>query len=84
MMLSIEERYEIFKNTIEECGTDILLENEDMIEYKLFEEFAVDAVSFLHEDMLDVLLEEELKNLKLHGIHEANIIGRIKETYQLD
>lgn len=57
-MLSIEERYELFKNTIEECGTDILLESEDTIEYNLFEEFAVDAVSFLHENMLDALLEE--------------------------
>ena len=27
--------------------------------------------------------DEELKNLKLPGIHEADIIGRIKETYQL-
>ena len=57
-MLSIEEQYELFKNTLAECGTDILLESEDIIEYKLFEEFAVDAVSFLHENMLDALLNE--------------------------
>lgn len=57
-MLSIEERYELFKNTLEECGTDILLESEEIIKYKLFEEFAVDAVSFLHENMLDALLDE--------------------------
>lgn len=57
-MLSIEERYELFKITIEECGTDILSESEEVIEYKLFEEFAVDAISFLHENMLDALLEE--------------------------
>lgn len=36
-MLSIEERYELFLNTIEECGTDILSESEEVIEYKLFE-----------------------------------------------
>lgn len=57
-MLSIEERYGLFKNILEECGTDILMENDDMIEYKLFEEFDVDAISFLHENMLDVLLCE--------------------------
>lgn len=57
-MLSIEQRYDLFKSTLEECGTDILLESEGVIEHKLFEEFAVDAVSFLHENMLDVLLEE--------------------------
>lgn len=57
-MLSIEEHYELLKNTIEECGSDILLESEETIEYKLFEEFAVDAISFLHENMLDALLDE--------------------------
>lgn len=59
-MLSIEERYDLFKNTLEECGSNILLERDDMIEYKLFEEFAVDAVSFLHENMLDALLNDGL------------------------
>ena len=43
---------------MDECGADILLESEEVIEHKLFEEFAVDAVSFLHENMLDVLLDE--------------------------
>lgn len=57
-MFSMENRYELFKNTLEECGTEILLESEDIIEYKLFEEFSVDAVSFLHENMLNALLDE--------------------------
>lgn len=57
-MLSIEKRYEFFKNTLEECGTNILLESEEIIEYKLFEAFAVDAVSFLHENMLEAFLDE--------------------------
>lgn len=59
-MLSIEERYELFQNTLEECGIDILKESDDIIEYQLFEEFAVDAISFLHENMLDTLLCEGL------------------------
>lgn len=54
----MEKRYELFKNTLKECGTDILLESEEIIEYKLFEEFAIDAVSFLHENMLDALFDE--------------------------
>lgn len=57
-MLSIEERYDLFKNTLAECGSAILLEREDIIEYKLFEEFAVDVVSFLHENTLDIFLDE--------------------------
>ena len=59
-MLSIEGRYDLFKNTLAECGSNILLESDDIIEYKLFEGFAVDAVSFLHENMLDALLSEGL------------------------
>lgn len=74
-MLSIEERYELFKNTLEECGTDILLEREEVIEYKLFEEFAVDAVSFLHENMLDVLLDE--------GMIDDEIYDKCKELRNL-
>ncbi len=61
-MLSIEERYDFLKKTLEECGTDILLECEEVIEYKLFEEFAIDAVSFLHENMLNILLDEGMIN----------------------
>lgn len=74
-MLSIEERYGLFKNTLEECGTDILSENDDIIEYKLFEEFAVDAVSFLHENMLDALLNE--------GMIDDDIYEKCKELRKL-
>ena len=94
-MLSIEERYELFKNTIEECGTDILSESEEVIEYKLFDEFAVDAISFLHENMLDALLKEgmvEMQRIKeLLFIYAAKLfiemrkrseeISRMEETH---
>lgn len=65
-MLSIEERYELFKNTLDECGTNILSESEAVIEYKLFEEFAIDAVSFLHENMLNILLDEEMIDQEIY------------------
>lgn len=74
-MLSIEKRYEFFKNTLEECGTDILLKSEDILEYKLFEEFAADAVSFLHENMLDALLDE--------GMIDDEIYQKCKELRNL-
>ncbi len=57
VMLSIDECYELYKKTLEECGSDILLEEEEVVAYKLFEEFATDAISFLHESLLDVLLD---------------------------
>ncbi len=58
MVLSLKERYKYFKATIEECGSFLLLENNENIEYNLFEEFAVDVVSFLHEDTLKMFLNE--------------------------
>lgn len=49
-MISLEKRYENFKSTIEECGSYLLLEDDDTIKHNLFEEFSIDVISFLHED----------------------------------
>lgn len=57
-MISLEERYENFKNTIEECGSYLLLEDADTIKHNLFEEFSIDVISFLHEDALNLFLDE--------------------------
>lgn len=57
-MISLEKRYENFKSTIEECGSYLLLEDDDTIKHNLFEEFSIDAISFLHEDTLNLLLNE--------------------------
>lgn len=58
IMISLGERYENFKNTIQECGSYLLTESDDIIKYNLFEQFPVDAVSFLHENTLNILLDE--------------------------
>ena len=50
-MISLEKRYENFKSTIEECGSYLLLEDDDTIKHNLFEEFSIDIISFLHEDI---------------------------------
>lgn len=34
------------------------VESNDIIEYNLFEEFSVDVISFLHEDTLNMFLDE--------------------------
>lgn len=57
-MISLEERYENFKNTIEECGSYLLLEDDDTIKHNLFEEFSINVISFLHEDTLTLFLDE--------------------------
>lgn len=58
MMFSLEERYENFKKTIQECGSYLLTESDDTIKHNLFEEFSIDVISFLHEDTLNLFLDE--------------------------
>ena len=43
MMISLEERYENLKKTIQECGSYLLTESDDTIKHNLFEEFSIDA-----------------------------------------
>ena len=62
MMVSLEEKYENFKKTIQECGSYLLTESDDTIKHNLFEEFSIDAISFLHEDTLNLLLDEGMIN----------------------
>lgn len=57
-MISLEERYENFKKTIQECGSYLLTESDDTIKHNLFEEFSIDVISFLHEDTLKLFLDE--------------------------
>ena len=63
MMISLEERYENFRKTIQECGSYLLTESDDTIKHNLFEEFSIDVISFLHEDTLNILKKSiELRN----------------------
>lgn len=57
-MISLEERYENFKKTIQECGSYLLTESDDTIKHNLFEEFSINVISFLHEDTLNLFLDE--------------------------
>lgn len=57
-MISLQERYQNFKKTIQECGSYLLTESDDTIKHNLFEEFSIDVISFLHEDTLNLFLDE--------------------------
>ena len=57
-MISLEEKYDNLKKTIQECGSFLLTENDDTIKDNLFEEFSIDVISFLHEDTLNLFLDE--------------------------
>lgn len=56
-MLTIDERYDLFKSTVIKCGSDILSKNDIDFRYILFEELSVDIVSYLYSDSLDVFVQ---------------------------
>ncbi|MBQ8489915.1 MAG: hypothetical protein IJ535_09055 [Pseudobutyrivibrio sp.] len=57
-MLTIDERYEIFKNTLCKCSSKLLNKNNEEFKYLLFEDLAVEINSFLHDTALDTFIEE--------------------------
>lgn len=67
-MISLQERYQNFKKTIQECGSYLLTESDDTIKHNLFEEFSIDVISFLHEDTLNLFLDE--------GMIDEDILGK--------
>jgi hypothetical protein len=73
--ISLSKLYDLYKDTLSNCGTYLLNKDDETIEYNIFEEFDIGVVSFLHEENLKVLFNGgfinnvELKNaLKLRGM----------------
>ncbi len=60
--ISDEELYELYIDTLEKCGTYLLTEDDEIIGYNIFEEFDVDATSFLYIDSLERLFKAGLIN----------------------
>ena len=57
----IEKRYIEFKHVLEHCGCFLLCSSENDIEYHIFEEFDIGVRTYLHEDMLELFLDNGLK-----------------------
>jgi hypothetical protein len=57
-MLTSKERYEIFKDVFSHCGTFLTECDEEEVGWHIFEEFDTDALSFLHENTMNILLAE--------------------------
>lgn len=80
---------ELFLDTLQRCGTYLLNAEDKIIEYNIFEEFDVGAVSFLHIDSLTKLndsglINDEVKDkssmlrrmvMDLQGSELWNVIG---------
>ncbi len=68
--LNMPQLYELFKDTLNHCGTFLLTCTREDIEYHIFEEFDSDCTSFLHESNLRALLEGGLISAE---IYEASL-----------
>ena len=84
-MISLEKRYENFKSTIEECGSYLLLEDDDTIKHNLFEEFSIDGISFLHEDTLNLFLNEGMidDDILEESIELRNLFMQLEKNEEL-
>jgi hypothetical protein len=55
--ITFNELYDLYVATINSCNIRLLEENDDKIDYQIFEEFASDVVTFLHPDNARKLME---------------------------
>jgi len=55
--ISLEKLYDLYRDTLSKCGLYLLNEDNETVEYNLFEEFDIGVVSFLHEENLKKLLD---------------------------
>ncbi|MDQ2087479.1 hypothetical protein RBH29_13690 [Herbivorax sp. ANBcel31] len=60
MGISVEKLMEFYVDTLQKCGTNLLEMSDEDIEYNIFEEFDVGAISFLHDDTLSKLKKANL------------------------
>ena len=52
-----QQRLDLFNNTIDKCGTYLLIEDDETIEYNIYEDFDIGVHSFLHNDNIQWLYE---------------------------
>ncbi len=76
MMLSVDERYDLFKCTLQKCSSNILSMKDDDFRYTLFEELTTDIISFLHNNTLDLLIDEGYIDETIY-----NKCSELRETY---
>lgn len=53
--ITTEKLFELYKDTLDKCGSYLLKENDDVIKYNVFEEFDIGIHSFFHSDNLRTL-----------------------------
>lgn len=70
-MITIGESFELFLETLKHSNSNVLTLSDELIEYYLLEEFAMEAPAYLSEFTLDRLRNE--------GIIDEEILGKSKK-----
>lgn len=65
-MLSLDEKYNNFKDCILKCSYRLLDKSDEEIVYTIFEDLSIDINSFVHPNTLDLLLSEGMINPKIY------------------
>ncbi|MDE5592787.1 MAG: hypothetical protein K2I75_02520 [Clostridiales bacterium] len=66
--ITVQEKYELYCDTLSHCGTFLLDSSDDEIGYHIFEEFDTDSISFLHPKTLDVLLNAKYITQEIYAL----------------
>ena len=66
--ISPDELYELYEDTLHQCGSHIFNYPDDVIEMMVFEDFNIGAVSFLHDNTLNKLLNNHLISKEKYDI----------------
>lgn len=56
-MITLDKLYDLYIDTIKKCSSSEMEKSDEVISYNVFEEFDIGYTSFLHEDSLNKLLE---------------------------
>ncbi|MBO6051122.1 MAG: hypothetical protein J6P65_03975 [Bacteroidales bacterium] len=74
--LSPKELYELYEDTLHQCGSHIFDYPDDIIETMVFEDFDIGVHSFLHDDSLNTLFNNHLIDKKQYDLSR-----RIRELF---
>ena len=67
-VISPEELYSLYKDTLHKCQSKIFNYADDIIEMMVFEDFVIGATSFLHDNSLNRLLDNHLIDKKQYDL----------------
>jgi hypothetical protein len=67
-VISPEELYSLYKDTLYKCQSKIFNYADDIVETMVFEDFVIGATSFLHDDSLNTLINNHLIDKKQYDL----------------